>query len=418
MTSSNKADVIVLGAGIVGVSIAWHLAKRGQSVVVVDRRAPGEEASFGNAGTIESSAIMPYMFPRGFRELVRHALKLSTASSYHTAFLPRVLPWIYRYWRNSSPERAKAIALANLGFFATCIAEHQAMAEAAGVSDMLRPVGWIKVYGTARGWETGIVEARALDEFGIRYDVLDAAGLAKREPHLAPVNAGGIHFLDPRAVADPGALTKAYASHAQQLGVRFAFGDANALHSAGSGWRIPTQAGAIQANQAVIALGAWSNDLVSRFGYQIPFAVKRGYHRHYRPKGNAYLARPIVHAAGGFVLLPTPLGLRLTTGAEFAHRDAPPSPVQLARVEPVARELFPLGEPIDGRPWLGSRPCLPDMTPIIGPALRHAGLWFAFGHAHHGLTNGPGTGRLVAEMITDETPFIDPSPFSAIRFGA
>jgi D-amino-acid dehydrogenase len=109
-------------------------------------------------------------------------------------------------------------------------------------------------------------------------------------------------------------------------------------------------------------------------------------------------------------------GIRLTTGAEFARRDAPPTPVQMERSLPAAREIFPLGEPAESGVWLGRRPCLPDMLPIVGPAPRHQGLWLDFGHHHLGFTLGPVTGRLLAEMMTGETPFTDPAPYSADRF--
>jgi D-amino-acid dehydrogenase len=125
----------------------------------------------------------------------------------------------------------------------------------------------------------------------------------------------------------------------------------------------------------------------------------------------------VLDADRGFLLAPMNRGIRLTTGAEFARRDAPPSPVQIARTLPLARELFPLGEAIEPEPWMGARPCLPDMLPVIGPAPLHPGLWFDFGHQHHGLTLGPATGRLLAEMMTGETPFADPKPFAAERFG-
>jgi len=109
-------------------------------------------------------------------------------------------------------------------------------------------------------------------------------------------------------------------------------------------------------------------------------------------------------------------GIRLTTGVEFADRDTPPNPTQLARDEPLARELFPLGDRLEPVSWMGRRPCLPDMVPVIGRGARRRGLWFAFGHAHHGFTLGPVTGRLLAEMMTGETPFADPSFCAADRF--
>jgi D-amino-acid dehydrogenase len=145
-------------------------------------------------------------------------------------------------------------------------------------------------------------------------------------------------------------------------------------------------------------------------------AVKRGYHMHYRAAGDARLNYPMLDAEGGYFLGPMRRGIRLTTGAEFALRDAVRTPVQLERAEPIARRLFPLGERLDSKPWMGSRPCTPDMLPVIGRAPRHASLWFAFGHAHHGFTLGPVTGRLIAEMVTGEAPFVEPAPYSASRF--
>ena len=138
---------------------------------------------------------------------------------------------------------------------------------------------------------------------------------------------------------------------------------------------------------------------------------------HYGVRGNATLGRPVRDADGGFSLAPMSKGIRLTTGVEFSDRDAPASPVQLARAEPLARELFPLAERLEPEPWMGRRPCLPDMVPVIGKGERHHGLWFAFGHAHHGFTLGPVTGRLLAEMMTGDEPFTEPSCYAASRFG-
>jgi D-amino-acid dehydrogenase len=125
----------------------------------------------------------------------------------------------------------------------------------------------------------------------------------------------------------------------------------------------------------------------------------------------------VVDVEVGYCLAPMEQGIRLTTGAEFAARDAAPTPVQFDRLWPAAQGLFPLGEPVEPSPWMGSRPCFPDSRPVIGRAPGRAGLWLAYGHAHWGLTLGPATGRLVAEMMTGATPFCDPAPFGAERFG-
>ena len=175
--------------------------------------------------------------------------------------------------------------------------------------------------------------------------------------------------------------------------------------------------GPVQARESVVALGPWSDVLTRALGYELPLAVKRGYHMHYRIAGQAKLNLPSLDAERGYFLAPMRGGIRLTTGAEFALRDAIRTPVQLGRAEPIARDLFPLAERLDTEPWMGARPCTPDMMPIIGRAPLHRGLWFAFGHAHHGLTLAAVTGRLVAELVTSETPLVDPAPYSAARFG-
>ena len=169
-------------------------------------------------------------------------------------------------------------------------------------------------------------------------------------------------------------------------------------------------------SDVVVALGPWAPDLLEPLGIKLPLAVKRGYHRHFRARGNAALSRPMLDAENGYCLTPMEQGIRLTTGAEFAARDAAPTPVQFDRLLPAARELFPLGEPVEPAPWLGSRPCFADSRPVIGRAPRQRGLWLAYGHGHWGLTLGPATGRLVAEMMTGATPFCDPAPYGAERF--
>ncbi|MGZ5257858.1 MAG: NAD(P)/FAD-dependent oxidoreductase, partial [Burkholderiales bacterium] len=223
-------------------------------------------------------------------------------------------------------------------------------------------------------------------------------------------------WTDPISVDDPRGLAHVYLRLFERLGGLFVQGNAASLEADGQSWRIRTALGPLAAGSAVIALGPWAEVLTQALGYDLPLAVKRGYHMHYGAAGEARLNHPILDTERGYFLAPMRQGIRLTTGAEFARRDAIKTPVQLGRAEPIARDLFPLAQRLDTEPWMGARPCTPDMLPIIGRAPRHANLWFAFGHAHHGLTLGPVTGRLLAEMITGEAAFVDPTPYSPDRF--
>jgi D-amino-acid dehydrogenase len=285
------------------------------------------------------------------------------------------------------------------------------------VPELLRRSGWIKLFRSHATLANAVAELERARQYGVAGEVLDAKAIAAREPNLTGEFAGAVYLPAPGFVPDPGGLAKAYAALFKRKGGRFRVGDARALQQDARGWRLAGPDGAMVAREAVVALGPWSDQVFRPLGYAIPLAVKRGYHLHLAPSGNAVLHHPVLDTDFGYLLAPMNRGIRLTTGVEFARRDAPPTPIQLQRSLPRARNLLPLGEALDAKPWIGARPCLPDMLPVIGRAPRHAGLWFDFGHQHHGLTLGPATGRLLAEMMTGEAPFADPGPFAAGRFG-
>jgi D-amino-acid dehydrogenase len=413
-----KADVLVLGAGMVGVGAALHLQRRGRDVILVDRQEfAGEGTSFGNAGIIESASVFPYMFPRDFGQILQYAMNRAPHVRYSIADLPTSLPWLVRYFLASSPERAMHSAMAELPLIRRSLIEHEALIAEAEVPELLRRTGWIKLFRSEATLANAVRDLERARNYGVDGEVLDRNAIAEREPNINGDFAGAIHWPAPGFVPDPGGLVKAYAALFKRKGGRFVVGDARTLVQDPRGWRVAGPQGAVTAREAVVALGPWSDLVFRPLGYSIPLGIKRGYHLHLAASGNAVLNHPVLDSDRGFVLAPMNRGIRLTTGVEFARRDAPPTPIQIERALPRAHDLFPLGEPIDAKPWMGSRPCLPDMLPVIGKAPRHAGLWFDFGHQHHGLTLGPATGRLLAEMMTGETPFADPSPFAVERFG-
>ncbi|MGF6776836.1 NAD(P)/FAD-dependent oxidoreductase [Paraburkholderia sp. GAS334] len=409
-------DVIVLGAGIVGVSSALHLQDRGRRVALVDRRGPGEETSFGNAGLIERSSIVPYGFPRRFGTLLRYARNASTDLYWDYKAIPSYASWLARFWWESSPERLAGAARDMLPLIQRCVTEHDALIARADLGALVHDGGWIEAFRTQAAFDDEAPAAEvSARENGLRVVPLDAAALRAREPGLAEGFCGALHWLDPKSVANPGALTKGYARLFEAGGGTLLTGDATTLLAEDDAWTVQTTAGRISAKEVVVALGPWSDTVFGPLGYRIPLRTKRGYHMHYEPV-RQILSVPVVDTEKGYVIAPMQGRLRLTTGVEIARRGAPPTSVQLERAERIAKPVFGLGARADAAPWLGMRPCTPDMRPVIGPASRHRGLWFAFGHNHHGLTLGPVTGRLLAEMMTGMTPFTDPRPYRAERF--
>lgn len=417
-----KTDVAVLGAGIVGLSTAIHLARRGKSVLLVDRRGAGEETSFGNAGLIQREGVVPYGFPHDFGALFRYALNNTIDAHYHLKALPGLVPFLVRYWWNSGFTQHQHIARLYAPLIENSITEHDDLIKASGADNLIQRDGWIKVFRTDAARDAAYKEAERLSAgFGVNHQKLSPSDVKALEPSIRIDLAGGLRWTDPWSIRDPHSLNKAYLAYFQSLGGRLVAGDAATLEHVleGPGWRIASPDGPIEAAEVVVALGPWADTVTRKLGYRFPLAVKRGYHMHYGTQAGEQLNNWVLDAEKGYFLAPMLRGIRLTTGAEFATRDAPKTPVQLARAERVARDFFPLAERRDEEPWMGARPCTPDMMPIIGKAPRHEGLWFAFGHAHHGMTLGPVTGRALAEKMTGErTTVVDLGPYRPERFVA
>jgi D-amino-acid dehydrogenase len=414
----SDVDVIVLGAGMVGTPTAVYLRRAGLATVLLDRRGAGEETSYGNAGLIQREALHPYLMPRNLFRLARYGLNRATDVHYQPSSLLSVAPFLFRYWRNSSDAAARRTFEANIPLFARCLDTHGELAAAAGAGDLIAKKGWIRTFRRADGSALRRRQLEELNELGLDAGFVEDAELAALEPDLdRRAVAAAIHYRDPWTTTDPEGLTKAYLALFQREGGRFVAGDALSARREGSLWRVDlAEGGSVAARRIVVALGPWSSGFLARHGVSLPFGVKRGYHRHYRPAGEARLNRPVADDDAGFVLAPMKRGIRLTTGAEFARLDAPKTPVQVERDLPRARELFPLGAPVEAEPWLGARPVLPDMLPAIGPVPGLSDAWINAGHAHHGLTLGPATGKLIAAMIGGATPFCDPKPYDALRF--
>ncbi len=411
------ADVIVLGAGIVGVCVAIHLQRRGRDVLLLDRREPGRETSFGNSGVIQAEGVTPHPFPREFGTLFQIGLNHRLDARYDPFALPGYAANLSRYWWHSGPSRYARIVADYAPLIAQAVPEHADLIAAAGADGLIQRNGWMLVFRTNAALDKTVAKAeRNAALYGVGYRALDAAGVAELEPDLMVTAAGGVHWTDPWTVRNPADLVDAYVALFKKLGGAVAIGDARTLRQDGSGWTVTAKDGPVSAREVVLALGPWAAEATRALGYRLPLFVKRGYHMHYRVKQGATLNRQTLDYEPGYLLAPMRDGIRLTTGTEFARIDAPKNTAQVDGAEKIARDLFPLGERIDSAPWMGARPCTPDMKPIIGRAPRHDNVWFAVGHAHHGLTLGAVTGRLLAERMTGETPFLDLTPFAAERF--
>ncbi|MCK1440549.1 FAD-dependent oxidoreductase [Bradyrhizobium sp. 15] len=409
-------SAIVLGAGMVGVATALQLQKRGWSVALLDRREPGQETSYGNAGIIENEALHPRPMPHDLRELAKIAIGRTNDVHFRFSALSSNFGPLLRYWWHSFPVRYGPISAAYARIIVGATREHEHLINESSAGNLIRRDGYRVLYRQQKALDADVAAAAVLTTaYGAKFSVMTSCELKTAEPVLDRVGVGAVHWLEPWTVSDPGALVSAYAGLFTCMGGHLLRGDALSLsNSRGGGWSVVTENGRIEAEAAVIALGPWSPDLLKRFGYRFEMVRKRGYHRHY--EGGSPLNLPLCDAANGYVIGPMTKGMRVTTGAELAAPNGKPDHTQIVFAERAARELIDLGRPVELTPWLGTRPCMPDMLPVIGRAPNHPGLWFQFGHGHQGFTLGPITGRLVAELMDNDTPIVNPLPYRPERY--
>jgi D-amino-acid dehydrogenase len=412
--TGKEFDVIVLGAGIVGVSAAYAARQRGMSVVLVDRREPGSETSYGNAGILSSGSIWPVNNPSLWKMLPKYLANRHPALRWDPAWSMRNAGWLVRFLANATPTRTKPRATALNGLIGVSLKLHREWIVTANAGQRIRETGWLKA------WRSDAVgaakeEQDLLAEYGIASQLLDHQAISALEPNIVPVYKIGLLHTQSASVDSPGEVVKAYARMFAGSGGEIRQSEIKTIVVDGEGWRVVLADGGMRARHVVDALGPWSADLLRPLGYCVPLAFERGYHREFKLNPARPLQRPIHDAEGSFVMAPMEQGIRVSSGVELNARDAPSSFAQLDAIVPVARAVVEFGEAV-GEPWRGARPTLPDSLPMIGPAPRHSGLWFAFGNQHIGFTTGPATGVAIAAMISGaEIPF-NAAPFSPSRY--
>jgi len=412
--TDQTTDVVVLGAGIVGVSTAYAVRERGLSVMLIDRKAPGEETSYGNAGILSSGSILPLNKPSLFASLPSYLTNQNAALRWNPAWAARNVDWVLRFLANAVPSRVQPRAAALHGLIGASLRLHRDWIVRAGEPQRIRETGWLKAWrsdGSAAAKE----EQAWLAAFGIKSELLDRQAISALELNILPVYKTGLLHSQTASVDSPGNVVKAYARMLEGKGGVIRQAAVKALAPDSAGWRVIFQDGAIRARHVVVALGPWSPDILRPLGYRVPMAFERGYHREFKPDPARPLTRPIHDSDGGFLMTPMEEGVRITSGVELTDRDAPSSFAQLDQVVPLARSVVEFGEAV-GEPWRGARPTLPDSLPMIGPAPRHSGLWLAFGNQHIGFTTGPATGAAIATMIAGEQPSFDATAFAPSRY--
>jgi D-amino-acid dehydrogenase len=409
--------VIVIGAGIVGLSCAYNLLRAGFSVLVVDRDPTGDKASFGNAGGIAIPEILPASSPGIVWRVPRWLFDPLGPLAIRPSYAPRLLPWMMRFLQAGRADRRSEIAATLSALNALAYDDLSALLNDIGLSADLHRAGALYVYQTKKGLERDRISWEARKSYGVECHPLSGNEARKLEPALDPSVQYAMLTPAWSHVSDPKRMVDVLREWLRSQGVRIEADEALAI--------APTCAeralihlrreGPVTCDLAVVAAGAWSGRLAASLGDRVVLESERGYNATL-PKPAIELSREIIFAEHQFVATPMSIGLRIGGAAEFAGLSAPPNYARVSALLKLARKYLPQLSVQGAKPWMGHRPATPDSLPVIGRSPRCWAVLYAFGHGHLGLTQAATTGRLIKQLAVGETPSIDLRAVGVNRF--
>jgi D-amino-acid dehydrogenase len=416
LNATERKRIAIIGAGIVGVSAAIYLQRDGHDVVLIDKQGPAGETSYGNGGILVSSGVVPINSPGLIKNAPGMLLRRDSPLFVHWPYLPKMLPWLIRYMLRANARDARQVGRALAPLLNDSIGQHRALANGTGAEKWIEPSDYVFVYNSRAAYEKDAFAWSLRREMGFEWDEMDAEEFGNYEPMFAGKNKFAIRLGEHGRVIDPGQYVTDLATHFTQLGGEMVIADAHEIvHERGRVSGIKTNGDLINCDTVVIAAGAWSKGLMEKLGVKVPMETERGYHIELVNPSEVPESAMMV-AAGKFVITPMLGRIRCAGIVEFGGLEAPASQAPVDLLKKHVRELLPdlKYDRIDE--WLGHRPAPSDSIPFIGPVDNIPNVYAAFGHHHVGMSAGPRTGQLVADMIANRETKIDISPYRVGRF--
>ena len=418
MANQAQKRAIVVGAGIVGVCTGLELLKRGFAVTIIDRLAPGEGCSFGNAGILAAQAVVPVSVPGMLGKVPRMLLDAESPLTVRLGSLATTFPWLLHFLRAANHAKVNASADAMKLLNGSSFELHEALAREAGVPDLVRPARYLYVHRDPAqlNVDTGLAW-KLRRERGGEIEVLDEPALRKAEPELSPEYTRGVLLGPMGFTLNPFRLTQAYAGLFQKRGGEILRAEVIALKPEGACTGVETSAGRREAETVVVAAGAWSLKLVKPLGLKLPLIAERGYHMTFANPGIT-LNHVVSEVELQFAATPMEMGLRVAGTEELGLADDTPDWRRAEVLARQARRMFPNANLSEGSRWMGPRPGTPDSLPALGPLPGHPNIFIAAGHGHLGLTGGPNTGRIIAALAVGERINMPLAPYAPDRFAS
>lgn len=418
MVSSNQkqmADVVVIGAGVIGVCCAVKLAERGLSVIVVDRHPPCEGASFGNAGVISPWSCVPQSVPGLWRKLPKWVMDPEGPVFIRKKYLASFMPWAVRFLAAGKGKKVDHIGDAMMNLSRNSPSHYRELLQGTSALELVVDSSYVFIYKKA--------EQANLDHFGwhmrlkrnVPVSLIGAAELRDLEPDISPAFQAAILIREQARALNPSAIGKAIAQKAIDSGVSFIQAETKSLQKLHDGWEADCGDKKYIGKNLVLAAGVWSATLLKPFGYHLPLQAERGYHLLCRNPG-VTINHSIMDAEYMCVASQMDAGVRIAGTAEFAGIEPPPDNRRAFVFKKMVKNAFPKINTEEVEPWMGRRPTFPDSLPCIGPLNGLKNVFAAFGHSHYGLSQAPATGQIIADCITGKEPELELAPYRIDRF--
>ncbi|QRY65099.1 FAD-binding oxidoreductase (plasmid) [Ensifer sp. PDNC004] len=415
MKNAVQPDVIVIGAGVVGLSAAIAAQARGLSVTVLDREGPAAGASAGNAGAFAFTDILPLASPGILKKAPKWLLDPLGPLSVPPAYAAQIAPWMFRFWRACSASRVAHSTTAQTAMMDLSKAELEPFLAETGTLPMLRKEGNLQVYESDAELKASLPGWTARAEHGIEFRHMGAAEMAEIQPGLASRFTHGTFTPGWYSIADPKLYTLALADHFRAKGGVIERAEVTALKPVEGGVELTADGKTRRTEQVVLSAGAFSHQVARTLGEHIPLETERGYNTTL-PQDAFDLRTQVTFGGHGFVVTRLSTGIRVGGAVELGGLKLPPNFRRSEAMLKKAQTFLPGFKSGGGVQWMGFRPSLPDSLPAIGRARATGRVVYAFGHGHLGLTQSAGTARLVADLLTGRRPAIDISSFSPQRF--
>lgn len=395
--AQNKHDVVVIGGGVIGMNIAFRLAKEGREVALVEPHELGMGASYGNAGTISDYATIPVGTPNVLRNLPNLFLNRASPLSVRYKALPSLMPWLIDFAIQSLPAKSEANAMRIGSLLRNASTMWQEMAVELGASHHLHKRGCLYLYESNKAFSAAKYDERLRRKNGVDVEPISAAEVLKLEPNLRPFEGGAHYFSNATSIDDPGKVMEIFAENLRSLGVKIYKTRAMSIDSDLSPVKVNCEDIIIEASKVIIAAGAYSKPLARSAGEDVRLDTERGYHIEFDME-KAPISRPVCSSKRGFYASPMVGRLRFAGLVELGGLTLPAAQHRIKNLEKGARSMFPdLPEP--SRTWFGFRPSMPDSIPVIRPTKKNRDVIMAFGHGHIGITLAPATAEAVSRLL-------------------